>query len=274
MLSIEYEYINIKYIQLAYKKVGNGKKNILLFHGYGQDCHCWGKITENLKVAYTFYCFDLPFHGKSSYVFSDNNVQSNQKNDLEIAFKAFFEKNNITVFSVLGFSLGARLALFCAEIFPQNIQNIYLLAPDGIKNNFWFGLATRFWFSKTLFNAFLANQSSFIKFGKILTSLSLLDKSMLNFVTNQTNSTEKRQKIQNTWRFFTKIPSISAKKILENKLLKKQYLSIFLAQNDIFITEKNLRKNLQNIDFEVFTCDCNHFKLPLFLEDILNKNRF
>ncbi len=274
MLSIEYEYINIKKIQLAYKKIGNGSKNILLFHGYGQDCHCWGKISGNLKEEYTFYCFDLVFHGKSSYDFTENSLQNNQKNDLEIAFETFFGENNITDFSVLGFSLGARLALFCVEIFPQNIQNIFLLAPDGIKNNFWFNLSTRFWFSKILFNAFLVNQSIFIKLGKMLTNIGLLDKSMLNFVTNQTNSIEKRQKIHNTWCFFANIPSISAKKILskitKESNSKEKFLSIFLAKNDIFITEKTVKRNLQNIDFEIVTFDCNHFKLPLLLGDILN----
>ncbi len=273
VISYEYLYLEKERLRLAYKKIGNGQKNILLFHGYGQDCHCWGKISKSLKEEYTFYCFDLPFHGQTNDYFSENSTEISSKNKLEVAFKTFLEKNKITDFSVLGFSLGARLALFCAEIFPQNIQNIYLLAPDGIKNNFWFGLATRFWFSKMLFNAFLTNQKIFIKFGKILSKIGLLDKSILNFVINQTNSQEKRQKIYNTWCFFANIPSISIKKILakitQTITTKKQFLSVFLAKYDIFITEKNIKQNLQNIDFKIVTFDCNHFKLPLLLEDIL-----
>lgn len=269
IISYEYIFLEKERIRLAYKKIGKGNKKMLLFHGYGQNCHCWGKIDEHLKEEYTFFCFDLPFHGET-------NTENLTKNTLEIALKAFLQENNITDFSVLGFSLGARLALFCVEIFPKNIQHIFLLAPDGIKNNFWFDLATRFWFSNRVFSAFLAHQKVFMKFGKILSTIGLLDNAILNFVQNQTNSVEKRQKIHQTWLFLAKIPSISTKeiikKLLKQKSSKEKYLSVFLAQNDTIITQKNIQKNLQNIDFEMFTLNCNHFKLPLLLTDILAKS--
>ena len=268
-ISYEYIFLEKEKVRLAYKKIGKGNKIMLLFHGYGQDCHCWGVIEENLKEEYTFFCFDLPFHGETM-------IGNPTKNSLEISLKEFLKQNNITDFSVLGFSLGARLALFCAEISPQNIQHIFLLAPDGIKNNFWFNLATRFWFSNALFSAFLAHQKLFMKFGKILTTIGLLDNAVLNFVQNQTNSQEKLKKIHQTWLFFAKIPSISTKEILKNiankKSSNKKYLSIFLAQNDIFITQEDTEEKLQNIDFDIFTLDCNHFKLPLLLKDILTKS--
>ncbi len=271
--SIFYEYTSLgeENKRFAYKKLGTGSKKMLLFHGYGQDCSCWGKISEKLKEEYTFFSFDLPFHGETNNDFSENSTKNPSKIQLKRILEVFFVENNVNDFSVLGFSLGARMALFCAEIFPENIQKIILLAPDGIKNNFWFDLATRFWFSKMLFKSFLASQGIFIRFGEILSKIGLLDKSILNFVVNQTNSTEKRQKIYNTWQFFAKISPISVKQVLEKKELKKQFLTVFLAQNDAFITGGNIKEKLQNIDYQLSTIDCNHFKLPLLLDKILLK---
>ena len=44
---------------------GSGQKIMVAFHGIGQDHHCFMPLVEVLKKEYTFYLFDLPFHGQS-----------------------------------------------------------------------------------------------------------------------------------------------------------------------------------------------------------------
>ena len=63
----------------------------------------------------------------------------------------FLEKENIEDFHVMGFSLGARLALTSFEMFPSKVKKLYLLAPDGIQDSIWFRIATGFWWGKKLF---------------------------------------------------------------------------------------------------------------------------
>jgi pimeloyl-ACP methyl ester carboxylesterase len=44
---------------------------------------------------------------------------------------------------LMGFSLDGRIALSVLELMPAGVSRLVLLAPDGLKINFWYWLSTQ-----------------------------------------------------------------------------------------------------------------------------------
>src|SRR5690242_12625904 len=90
---------------LFYERKGNGRKTLLLFHGFGQDHATFNPLMEQLKDEYTFYSFDLYFHGKSNWT---NGEVPLEKHEWKNIINAFLKENSIEEFALLGFSLGGK----------------------------------------------------------------------------------------------------------------------------------------------------------------------
>src|SRR5688500_16753590 len=133
------KFIDYNGSRLHYAKTGNGDKHLLVFHGFGQDMNVFEFLANSLSRHYTFYVFDLYFHGKSYWA---NGEQTLTKGEWKEIMKIFFSQNQIGNFSVAAFSLGGKFALATLESFPDKTKEIFLIAPDGIKTSFWYNLAT------------------------------------------------------------------------------------------------------------------------------------
>ena len=56
--------------------------------------------------------------------------------DLKQLFEKFFEEQSIKNISLMGFSLGGKIALQLIELFPYNINSVFYLHPDGSQDKF------------------------------------------------------------------------------------------------------------------------------------------
>ena len=115
-------------IQIPYTLLGSGPRILLAFHGIGQDgASCFAPSLQSLGSHYTIYAFDLPFHGANG----DAPFEVITKTDWKECIQSFLSQNNVTRFDITGFSIGGRFALATLQAFPQNIDNAFLIAPDG-----------------------------------------------------------------------------------------------------------------------------------------------
>ena len=210
--------------------LGHGPKSILAFHGIGQDHCCFMPLVEVLKNQYTFYLFDLPFHGQSPALTSEKLTPEEWKAFLE----DFLSANNIEKFSIMGFSMGGKFALATLQLFPQRIESCWLLAPDGITESPWYRLATRFWLSKNLFRFFVSNVSRFKKLANLLVSTGLVEKSAVKFAETTLSTPEQRGRVYRSWIGFS---LIRADMKLVPQLVKeyKIDLKIFLGKHDALL---------------------------------------
>ena len=89
---------------LNHKSFGDGKPLVIL-HGLLGSLDNWVTVSKYLAKKYKVYIIDLPNHGKSYHTkyFSYENMA----NDLD----SFFVENGLTKFSLLGHSMGGKLAL-------------------------------------------------------------------------------------------------------------------------------------------------------------------
>ena len=224
---------------------GHGPKVMLAFHGIGQDHNCFMPLVEVLKEQYTFYLFDLPFHGQSPALDEEKLTIP----AWQALIEEFLIEDNIQRFSVTGFSMGGKFALATLQLFPQRIESCWLLAPDGITESPWYRLATRFWLSKNLFRFFVSNVSHFKKLASILVSIGLIEKSAVKFAETTLSTPAQRERVYRSWIGFSLIRAdmkLIARFVKENNI----DLKIFLGKYDALLPAHYvhpLTKRLPNV---------------------------
>lgn len=184
---------------LHYVKAGNGKDPLLVFHGFGQDHTLYVPLLKSLSSKYTLYIIDLFFHGKSEWHGGEEPMEKSTWNSI---LKVLFLEQGITSFSILAYSLGGKFALTTIEGFPQQVKEVYLLAPDGIKTSFWFSLATYPNIFRTFFKSMIFRHERFLMIAKKLTEYNLVDKGLIRFADYQMNTEAKRKRVYYSWVVF------------------------------------------------------------------------
>lgn len=210
------------------KIVGHGPKPLLAFHGIGQDHRCFLPLVNVLEEQYTFYLFDLPFHGNSPAMDTEKLSMAEWK----ALINAFLGTHQLQTFSVAGFSMGGKFALATVQLFSEQIESCWLLAPDGITESPWYRLATRFWISKKLFKFFVSNVGNLKKLANPLVKLGLVEKSAVKFTQSTLSTPKQRERVYRSWIGFSTIrpdmPAVAAA-ILQYKIEVRLFLGKFDA---------------------------------------------
>lgn len=191
---------------VSYARFGSGPKLVLCFHGYGVSAISFEFLEKYAGDQYTFYAPDLPFHGrtewKEGFDFSPEDLE-------EIVWKMVGEgtrnKTQGPRISLLGFSLGGRMALSLYQEDPEQFDTIVLLAPDGLKVNFWYWLATQSWAGNRFFSFTMKHPGWFFGFLKLLNKLKLVNVSIFKFVNYYIGDKEVRRLLYARWTTLRKL---------------------------------------------------------------------
>lgn len=183
---------------LTFYQSGKGKKSLLLFHGFGQDHRAFDRWVVALQEEYTCYAFDLYFHGSSTW----HSRDAIEKQDWQKIMHQFLQQEGITQFALVGFSMGGKFALATFELFHHQISDLILLAPDGIKTSFWYGLATYPIAIRALFKSMILHPNRLYRLTKVLRKLRMVDAGLLRFAESQMNTEEKRRRVYYSWVYF------------------------------------------------------------------------
>lgn len=90
---------------------------VVLAHGFTQTGRLWGPFGEALSIGRRLVRVDLPGHGGSSDVVADLNESGAMLADA----------GGRGPFDVVGYSLGARVALHSALVHPERIRRLVLI---------------------------------------------------------------------------------------------------------------------------------------------------
>lgn len=120
-----------------YKVFGSGDKYILAFHGLGREADDYKIFEKNLGEKYTIISVNLYHHGNSEYPEERMFKDQITKKELQLHIEKLLEEFNIESFTLMGYSLGGRVALTCVQLFSKRINRIILIAPDGLKINYY-----------------------------------------------------------------------------------------------------------------------------------------
>lgn len=194
-------------LQLSYRnsiirfyRFGHGPKPVVCFHGYGEDATMFGFMAKYAGNQYTFYSIDLPYHGETQW---KEGLIFNYADLLQI-IQGIVGKETDKL-SLLGFSLGGRVALSLYEAIPEKIERIVLLAPDGLKVNFWYWLATQTWAGNKFFAFTMKKPGWFLGLLNLLNNLKLVNASIYKFVKYYIGDAEVRHLLYTRWTTLRKL---------------------------------------------------------------------
>lgn len=238
------EIRSIKYKQsnIFFHRFGEGEKILFCFHGYGEDAQSFTFLENILGKEYTLIALDLPFHGRTNWkdglLFTGNDLVK------IINLIVVLPDQKITI---LGYSMGGRVALKLLQIVPNKIEKIILIAPDGLHHNIWHRLSTQTLVGNKLFAYTMRRPFWMFTLMKVLYRFHLFNKSIFNFVHYYLDDANSRMQLFKRW---TTMRRYNANLGLLKKIIKKNKIpiQIMFGKYDRIILTKSGNKFKKNID--------------------------
>ncbi len=212
---------------LHYRQYGKGTNTLLCFHGYGQDHEVYRELEELYGNKYTIYSFDLFYHGQS---FWHNKKQPIEKADWAYLMEQFFIVQKIGRFSLVGYSMGSRFALATFDAYAERVDQLILLAPDGVKRRFLYWLMTSFPITRHLLRIVVTNPKPYLSLMQFLLFFKLINRGVTKFSETQMKTRAARRRVYYSWVMFRKLfitPNATAEKIKKHNVTLKIYMGEF-----------------------------------------------
>jgi pimeloyl-ACP methyl ester carboxylesterase len=193
---------------ISFLHFGIGPNIAVCFHGYGEDASSFGFLDKYAGNQYTFYAIELPFHGQTEW---NEGLLFSLEDLLQIISTILRQnpgqdpENEAPLFSLVGFSLGGRAALALYQAIPHKIEKLILLAPDGLKVNAWYRLATQTWLGNRFFSFTMKKPGWFFGMLKVLNKLKLVNASIFKFVNFYIGDAEVRKQLYTRWTTLRKL---------------------------------------------------------------------
>lgn len=231
-------FLETSFGNLAYQKHGKGSDVHLLFHGFGQNMKVYDTFLSLRKETDTYIVLDVFYHGQSSWKSIDHKLTKEIWKEImqQLMLKEGFEK-----FHLIGYSMGGKFSLATYELFPEQVQSLLLMAPDGIKTGFWYNMATFPGILNRVFKHVVFHPERFFKTMKVLKKVGILQKSLIKFVKSQMKTRTMRAQVYFTWIVFKPLqPSLG--KIIQCLRAYQTPITLVTGKFDKMVTRENLEK--------------------------------
>jgi len=121
-------YVNVDGIRLHVRDSGpKDAPAVLLLHGFGSSLHTWEPWAQDLAADHRVIRFDLPGAGLTGA--DPKNDYTDDRATRLIA--ALMDQLGVKRASVVGNSIGGRIAWRFAAQYPERVDKLVLVAPDG-----------------------------------------------------------------------------------------------------------------------------------------------
>ncbi len=185
---------------------GQGRIPLLCFHGYGEDGGHFSFLEKYLGHQYRIIAPDLPFHGHTGWRVPEPLTEEG----LWAITENILRENDCfpggdNKISMLGFSLGGRMLLSMYGLRPALIGRVVLLAPDGLKVNFWYWFATQTIAGNRLFYITMKHPAWFFGLLRFFRLLGWVNPSVFKFVKYYIDNAPHRELLYRRWTVLRKI---------------------------------------------------------------------
>ncbi len=217
---------------------GKGASLLFCFHGYGESSGSFGFLEGALARQFTIIAIDLPFHGqtewretgprgrRSAEAFSREagvpgtrlaqglsteavrpldpgrlDPRPLDPGELLSALEQLAAglPGHSTGWSLLGYSMGGRIAVQLLELAPEKIRRVVLLAPDGLKVNPWYWLGTQTTLGNRFFKWTVRHPGWLFFVLRAGNLVKLVNPSVFKFVSHYIGDEEARQLLYARW---------------------------------------------------------------------------
>ena len=213
---------------------GNGSEKVLAFHGIIRSSDQWSFVSQKLRERFTWFCVDLPFHGKS-IPWREGAMSHEETAQIFNALLQKMEVGPTESIIVAGYSIGGRFALEFARHFPERVKGLLLIAPDGLITNPWMRFSTGA--GRGLFRRLMLKPDALNSFVHRLIRLKVLPASYGTLGNWYLQSEDLRLLIWRSWTAFRPIGSLNDLK----KLPPTTRIWAMFGVKDMLIPSKTAR---------------------------------
>lgn len=103
---------------------------IIMLHGFGSSLHTWEPWARELQREYRVIRFDLPGSGLSE---PDPTGEYTDARTMQI-LAALMDRLGVARASLIGNSIGGRIAWTFAALNPERVAKLVLISPDGFES--------------------------------------------------------------------------------------------------------------------------------------------
>jgi len=198
-MALSGDVISFRSSRLHYHRWGRGGKLLLCFHGYGESAETFSLLAEPLGDEYTIVAIDMPLHGKTEW----NEGLDFTVDQLLVIIDTILTGIDVIPdprsWHLMGYSMGGRIALSLLEAAPEKVEKLILAAPDGLRLNPWYWLATQTRPGRLLFWYTMYHPGWFLFMLKTGNKLKLVNPSVYKFVVNFIGRHEVRRELYTRW---------------------------------------------------------------------------
>lgn len=109
----------------------NASETIVLLHGFTGSIQSWETVVSLMPPSFQIVAIDLMGHGKTD---KPNDVSKYLMEEQIEILEALFKQLQLTSFSLLGYSMGGRVALSYAAKYPNRVKHLLLESSSpGLK---------------------------------------------------------------------------------------------------------------------------------------------
>jgi pimeloyl-ACP methyl ester carboxylesterase len=210
--------IGFMHPQIHYQTWGTGPKILFAFHGYGESASAFAFWGEALDPDHTLIAIDLPFHGQTDWkkgldFYPEQLFHTMEDIAAQLSFPhtAHSQLPAPDRWGLIGYSMGGRIALQLLQKYPDRFDRVILLAPDGLKVNFWYWLATTTTLGNRLFRRTMRRPGWLFLLLRLSHALRLVNPSVYKFAVHYIDDKPVRDQLYTRWTVMRKFkPDLTA----------------------------------------------------------------
>lgn len=172
---------------------GKGPGRLLCLHGFGESAAHFEPLADWLP-DYTLVSIDLPWHGETQW-----REGLDMPVDVLLGLIDQIPELRGQAFGILGFSMGGRIGLSLLQPLGDRVEQVILLAPDGLRINPWYRLATESRPGNRLFRQVMSAPGPFRKLLHLGNRLGIVNDSIMKFVERYVNDPGMRELVYRVW---------------------------------------------------------------------------
>ena len=184
--------------EVEYFVFGTGPETLIAFHGFNNnawDFHDLGTICGN---QYSVLAVNIFFHGSSRV--QDRVISRGfSLKDLKDLFRDIYNILPTDKYTLMGYSLGGRICLKLFELYPDKIDRIILLAPDGIRVSRFYLFLTRTFAGRFILKKVIYRPEIFFIVARMLRKSGIVGEKKYQFAVNNFDNRHRREKVYQVW---------------------------------------------------------------------------
>ncbi len=261
-VEIKEGFIHYKNSQIEYREVGEGSKLMVIFHGFSDKASLFDVILPTIGEKYHAWAVSLPYHGKTKW-----HEGKFYKEDLYFLIDKIRQLSGKQRITLMGYSMGGKIVLNMLQKYASDVDEIILLAPDGIKTHKLYDIHGLPLVYIQFFKFLMKRPKLFFKTAKYFYKRNILTKFLYDFTKNHFSTPEQRQ------RFFMISDSIRAFKpnlLSVKQLLNKYNIPVYLflgVRDEVILPESAEELSHELNDCKVIWLDKGHLLIDEDLKE-------